>query len=85
MASVEQLSDIAGFPDNPSIPATVVSATGTSAILHPSMVVVVKLPVIVGAVVSLTVTDSLKSSPVFVGSFWSKVMLVTVLVIVLQS
>ena len=85
LASVEQLSDIAGFPAKASIPATVVSAAGASAIVHPSIVLVVILPVIDGGVVSLTVILSLKSSPFVEGSLWSASAVEVVFVIVLQS
>ena len=52
LASAVQLSDIAGFPVKASNAATVVTAAGTSAVVQPSTVWAVSVPVMVGAVVS---------------------------------
>jgi len=52
LPSTVQLSLMAGLPVKASMPATVVAAAGAELAEHPSTLVVVMLPVIVGIVVS---------------------------------
>lgn len=51
-----QLSDIDGLPAKASKAATVVTAAGAAPTPQPSTLVAVSVPVMVGAVVSLTLT-----------------------------
>ena len=54
LPSTVQASDICGLPGNASKAATVVTAAGALATVHPSMVVAVIIPVTPGAVLSST-------------------------------
>ena len=56
LTSVVQLSVIDAFPVKASNAATVAAAAGASVASHPSIVLAVIVPVIVGTVVSFTVT-----------------------------